>query len=113
MKEMEEVVIEVRIRRDEYGRITSTHSPQSTEDLAKLQSWSSGGLEQIAFGLLTEAVKREALLDILIQTTKEPSTKNTEETRSLLCAKLQEIMSSTIKRIAPLIIKQTLDDVTV
>ena len=70
--EGEAVVIEVWICRASSGQMFSTHQPQDAEDHQILVGWPSGGLEQTIMGLLTEALRKEAVLDILLKESQEP-----------------------------------------
>lgn len=67
------IVMEVLLRRDKQGRVYSAHQLQDNEDQTIALTWPSGGLEQAAFGLLVEASRREAILDILLQMQQDPS----------------------------------------
>lgn len=69
---MSEIVIEVRIRRDDFGRVSSIHDLRGEEDRKTALSWPSGGLNEVAFALLAEAVKREAIVDVGLQATHDP-----------------------------------------
>lgn len=75
----EVAVLEVYIRRDVHGRILSAHQPASDADAQVLLGWPSGGLEQAAFALLAEAVRREALMDVLLQDSHQPEWRNATE----------------------------------
>lgn len=66
-------VIEVLVRRDHTGRVTATHQAQSELDHEILASWPSGGLEQVSFSLLAEAIQREALLEVLLYASRNPT----------------------------------------
>lgn len=63
----EVVAVEVLVRRDEHGRVISAHDLQTDEGREIVVGWPSGGMEQVAFALLVEAVKREALLDVILR----------------------------------------------
>jgi hypothetical protein len=61
-------VMEVHVRRDQGGAARSFHCLQDQRDeetTASLQS--SGGMEEGAWALLTECVKAEALLQVLVK----------------------------------------------
>lgn len=68
----EVAVVQVWVAQDNQGRVLSTHDLQAEEDLQILSGWRSGGLEQVAFALLTETVRREALLVLLMQASQNP-----------------------------------------
>lgn len=65
-------VVEVRVYRDEQGRVFSRHQLQDPEDHGVAMSWPGGGQGTIAFGLLLEAVRREAMLEMLLQMSQNP-----------------------------------------
>jgi len=67
------LAVEVEVCRDAEGRVFSSHGLQSDEDVQIALSWPSGGQEQVGFALLTEAVRREALLEILLVLSKDES----------------------------------------
>jgi hypothetical protein len=68
--EVVEIVIE--ICRDEHGRVFSSHRPLEESDEEVALGWPSGGMEQTAFALLTEAVRREAVLQVLVLASHKP-----------------------------------------
>jgi hypothetical protein len=118
----EVVVIEVRIRRDAHGRVVSNHFPQDETDLSILEGWPSGGMEQVAFALLTEAVRREALLDVILQASADVSAvrrwrNGTEEERGLILDNLTRVvrsgMDGGVGRIAASALRSALDLVSV
>lgn len=103
------VVIEVLVRRDQHGRVLSEHRLQDDGDRQVVDTWPSGGMEQVAFALLTEAVRREALLDVILKATHQPEireiwTNASEEMKGQLTHELtravQESMSGVISRLA-------------
>ena len=117
MTDFEEVVLEVRLRRDSYGRVTSTHNPQSPADEAVLTGWPSGGLEQVVFALLTETIRREALLDVILLASKDSGVlarwaTSTEEEQSQmesdLLSGLQQSLSEMTRRIATPVVRDIL-----
>jgi hypothetical protein len=65
-------VVEVRVYRDEHGRVFSRHQLQDDADHGVAMSWPGGGQGSIAFGLLLEAIRREAILEMLLQMTHDP-----------------------------------------
>ena len=62
----------VTVLRDGRNGVGSSHDFASEEDRRVAMSWPSGGLEQVAFALLSEAVRREALLDVLLLLSEDP-----------------------------------------
>ena len=116
--EGEGVILEVWLCRAPTGQMFAMHRPQSREDHEMLMSWPSGGLEQAAVGLLTEAVRREAILDILIKETKEPGfiqelTEMEPGDRDAwaqeMAEQLQALLGKTVKDLAPGAFKDALE----
>ena len=66
------LIIEVEVCRDKQGMVFSSHRLQGVEDRQVAMSWPTGGLEQVCFALLVEAVRREALLGIITVMSGEP-----------------------------------------
>jgi hypothetical protein len=66
------LVVELRICRDAGGRVFSEHILQDDADREVAMSWEGGGQEEVAFALLVEAVRREALLEAMMAATKDP-----------------------------------------
>ena len=62
----------LEICQDSHGRVFSHHRPEEPVDANMAFSWRSGGLEQTAFALLTESVRREAVLEILLLASNKP-----------------------------------------
>ena len=60
----------VEVCQDSQGRVFSAHRPEEQDDSDMALSWKSGGLEQAAFALLTEAVRREASLQAIMLKSK-------------------------------------------
>ena len=65
-------VAEVIVIRDKSGRVFSKHQLQDDGDVGVVQDWPSCGIEQMAFALLTEATRREALLQMLLLESNSP-----------------------------------------
>lgn len=67
-------VIEVHVHQDRTGNLRSFHCLQGTEDevAASTLPGSSGGMEEGALALLTEAGRAESLLQVLVKLTNEP-----------------------------------------
>lgn len=57
---------------DPSGRVFSAHRLESPQDHETILQWSGGGLEQVAYALLVEAARREAVLGLLLMLSKEP-----------------------------------------
>ena len=67
------VVVEVHVCKDEHHRVFSMHQLQGPLDRETALKWPSGGQEQVAYALLMETLRREAMLEILIRMSKEPT----------------------------------------
>lgn len=66
-------VVEVEVCRVHHtGHVFSTHHLQDQVDNSVVMAWPGGGQEQVAFALLTEAVRREAILEFLVQMSHDP-----------------------------------------
>jgi len=68
----EVVHILLEVCQDRQGRVFSAHRPAERADEELALSWRSGGMEQTAFALLTEAARREAVLEILLLASNKP-----------------------------------------
>lgn len=66
------LVVEVLVCKDEHGRVFSMHRLQDALDRDTAMSWTTGGQEQVAFALITETVRREALFGLLVRMTQDP-----------------------------------------
>lgn len=67
------LVAEVLVIRDDVGRVYSKHQLQDDADAQVALGWPSSGIEQIGFALLTEAARREALLQMLMLESSQPA----------------------------------------
>lgn len=65
-------VVEVEIAVDQYGVPWSNHKLQDQRDHEITSTMKSGGMEHVAHALINEAVKREALLEVLIRMSNDP-----------------------------------------
>lgn len=66
------LVIEIAVCRDARGRVFSRHALQDALDHETAMKWPGGGQGEVAFALLVEAVRREALLGLLVALTDDP-----------------------------------------
>jgi hypothetical protein len=66
------VVIDVRVCLGPDGRLWSSHEPSTSADRDVSLKWPGGGNRHIANALLTEAVRREAFVCLLVALTKQP-----------------------------------------
>lgn len=64
--------LEVKIVEDTLGWVFSEHQFLSGKDEAVAGSMRNGGLKQIAYALMTEALRREAYLCLLVEMSKHP-----------------------------------------
>lgn len=64
--------VEVQVCYDDLKQVYSQHEPQSDEDRELLMSWPGGGQEHVAFALLCEATKREAMFSMLLNMSNKP-----------------------------------------
>jgi hypothetical protein len=115
------ITLEVKVCRDQHGRIYSMHQLQDELDHTTAMQWRTGGQEQTAFALLVEATRREALLSLLVRLTKDPDVaakvaSMTEEERQAWVAEvsagMQEQMANSIRRLADAAVMEALDTVT-
>ena len=67
----EALAIEVHVAMDDLKQIHSYHNLVTPEDQAVAMSWPGGGQEHIAYALLTEATRREAILAVLVNMTND------------------------------------------
>jgi len=65
------IKLELSLHVDADGRLYTRHEFASPEDEALSQGWASSGIRQIAHGLLTEAVRREAFCCLIIKMTED------------------------------------------
>lgn len=63
----------VNICEDDLHRVWSDHEFATPEDQVAAQSTTAGGIQQIAHSLMTEAVRREVYLDVLLTLTQDPA----------------------------------------
>ena len=103
------VVLEVRVCLDAAGHLWSAHNYQQVEDEARANSWAGGGVRQISFALLTEALRREVYACALIELTKNPEylkkfqaadEKTKEELSLALGEGAVQVLTNTSKRMA-------------
>ena len=63
--------IEVEVLQTNDGNVFSNHKASTELDEQTISTFPNGGIEQIAFGLLMEAVRRETFIATLISLTKD------------------------------------------
>lgn len=71
-KDHSTLVVEVHVARDALGQVYSNHTLQDQTDHVTAMSWPGGGQEQIAFAMLVEAVRREAIVEMLLCMSQDP-----------------------------------------
>ena len=65
-------VIEVHVCQSKLEQVFSCHFLQDEKDEEVIRDLTSSGQEQIAFGLLTEAIRQEAFVEVLIKLQENP-----------------------------------------
>lgn len=108
-------VIEVTICQNNFNQVFSTHKLQEEVDAEITKAMPSMGMEQAAFGLLTEAIRREVLLQALIHVSQDQQMVErylggTEEEQKgieeVLGAKATQIIQENVSRMMPQIAKE-------
>lgn len=66
-------VIEVLVRKDRFGQLASHGRLQSEEDRKVAETLPSGGMVEGGWALLTEAVRTEMTLQLLVRLSNDPS----------------------------------------
>ena len=111
------VSILVDICLDSSGQVFSTHRLHEALDRETVMTWAGGGQEQVAFGLLVEAARREAVLGLLLLASKDREllTKlrsGSEEQRHAILTELstglRAQMDKTVGMIADAVVKEAL-----
>jgi len=64
--------MEVEVCQDQYGRVWSRHDFQGQADAETAQGMPQSGIQQVAFALLTEAIRRESYVDLIVEIGKDP-----------------------------------------
>jgi hypothetical protein len=113
-------VIEVHICRDAAGHVHSARKLQDDKDEEAVQSLgNAGGMEEGAFGLSVEALRQEAMLQVLVQVSNDEEFKDRllsgNEIPPDLLEKVAEdtlkLMWATMSRVGPSIVRETLETV--
>ena len=115
------IVLEVVVLRERStGRVYSTHRAQAESDEQVALSWPSGGLEQAAYALLAEAIRREAVLDVILEASRDPGLKaryqeaspeGRKAVASRLSSLLRESMSRTTARLSEAALQGALEQI--
>lgn len=102
--------LEVRVCQDNTGNVFSVHGIQDEEDQNVLQSMPSGGLEQICYGLLCEAIRREAFLEAIVNHNEDSdyvfkyidgNEEHRHKVESDLSRSIVDMLTKTIIKMAP------------
>lgn len=100
-------ILEVTICVNEHNQVFSSHDLQDEQDRQVVADLPSGGLNQSAFALLQEAVRREANLQVLIKMSQEKEFQASLQdpaTRDLAAQEfaktIQEVMGKQIDQLA-------------
>ncbi len=101
--------VDVEVVQTNDGHVFSNHKASSELDEQTISTFPNGGIEQIAFGLLMEAVRRETFIVTLINITKtegyieQYKNSSVEEKIRLevdLAEKVKELLSKNISQMA-------------
>ena len=107
----------VNVCQDKHGRVWSDHEFLTPEDQQLAQGLAQGGAPQLAHVLLTEAVRREAFMCILIQATKDPEflsqwVEGSTEDKARIEAEIQNfvshVLTKTVGKMVPGAVSETL-----
>ena len=113
-------VIEVHICRDAGGHVHSARKLQDEKDEEAVQSLgNAGGMEEGAFGLCVEALRQEAMLQVLVQVSNDEEFKSRLLTEDELPPDLLEkaaedtlkLMWATMSRVGPSVVRETLEQI--
>lgn len=115
----ETVILEVHIQREHSGAVYSKHVPRDASDLDVLRTWPTEGIPEVAFALLTEAVRREAVLDAILWVGSHPENRQRwregdqqEAILADLSPRLCEVIRQTTCRLSATALREALDQVT-
>jgi hypothetical protein len=67
--------IEVEVAVDQHGVMWSSHRLQDEQDVEIVEGLPNRGIERVADALLSEAIKREALLEVILKLSNFPEFK--------------------------------------
>lgn len=113
-------VIEVHVCKDELGNVHSARKLQDELDESTVQTLgNAGGMEEGSFGLLVEATRQEAMLQVLIKLSNDPEFKvkllNQTNIADDLLAQVTDdtlkLMWASLHRIGASIVRETLEQV--
>ena len=112
------LVLEVHVCQDETGRVWSSNSFQGSEDEQTALKMPQGGTEQVAYALLTEALRREVFVDALVHLSRDPQflvhyvagdPETREEMEEHLTRAAREVMFTTMEKMGTAPAKEVLD----
>lgn len=101
--------VDVEIVQTNDGHVFSNHKASSGLDEQTISTFPNGGIEQIAFGLLMEAIRRETFIVALINLTKSEDYIESYKSSSLeekvkievaLAEKMKEVVMKNINQMA-------------
>jgi len=108
-------VIEVEVCCNKHGQVFSAHKLQDQDDHKVAMSMSSGGIQESAFALLQEALRREANLQSLICLGSRPGFKESlqgnskEEVVEELAASLTKIITDQTSKLAKPVVQEMIE----
>lgn len=109
-------VIEVHVRRSHDGTMACHRGLQDATDVAVTTSLRSGGMEEGAWALLTEAVRTEVMLQLLVKMTKDAEFHEKtlidpdaeEQLKVALAETTMELMDRELRGIIPGVVRDTI-----
>lgn len=84
--------------------IMTHHYPETKEDAEILETWESGGMEQVAGALLNEGVKRELYLAIF-STLSQGAVLEQEVLKNKVYTAINKMVMKGIENMTPLLVK--------
>lgn len=107
-------VIEVHVRRDASGALSCQRRLQDETDVRATQSLRTGGMEEGAWALLTEAARTEIMLQLLVKMTNDAEfqgkvaidTPASEELIAGLAASTMSQMQRELRDIVPEVVRE-------
>lgn len=113
-------VIEVGVRKDQDGKLKSYRRLQDAQDVQVVERMlPSRGLEEGSFALLSETVRTEGMLQMLVKISNEPELQKkmaaAEKAPEELIEKLSEItlkqLTMSLEKIVPGLVRETVEQV--
>lgn len=109
--------LELNVCEDKDGQVWSDHDYKGSVHQIAAESLTNGGQPQIAHALLTEAVRREAFVCVLVEMTKDPtflsrwtagSATDSEAIEAELGKIVSELMAKVIVKMTPAAVRGVL-----